>query len=117
MSILIKFNYNGITLNTSLILTIEPLDFSKSIVDMTTHLLVLILLVIVGIVINKMNTIEPTLLNNKPWYPYIIQLILPSVTAFMFVLLSYTRNQGFRASLQREANDTFVCNMQPKHTV
>ena len=75
---------------------------------MTTHALGLILFVIIGIIVNKMNTMEPILLKHKPWYPHFIQLILPSVIGIVFVTFSFARNRRLRASVLREAREIYA---------
>ena len=78
---------------------------SKSVIDMTTHASFLALMVGMGITVNTMNTMEPFLLNHKPWYPYTVQLIGPSIIGVGFVFLSYARNEGLRASVSRELKE------------
>ena len=73
--------------------------------DMTTHGLFLTMLVAVGIVVNKQNDMEPLEVKQNAWLPYFIQLIGPSLIVSGFVLLSYARNDGLRASVTREAKE------------
>ena len=85
---------------------------SKSIIDMTSQVLLLIMVVTLALIINKMNSIEPLLLKRQPWYPYTMYLIGPSVTAIVFLSLSYARNNGLRASVLREAKEKLSCNFK-----
>ena len=80
---------------------------SKSIMDMTTHGLFLTMLVATGIAGTKQNTMEPLELKHNSWLPYLIQLIGPSLIVSGFVMLSYARNGGLRASVMREAREKF----------
>ena len=72
---------------------------------MTTHGLFLTLMVTLGIIINKMNTMDPNILKFKPWYPYTIHLIGPSVIVSGCGILLYTRNCGLRSFVTREAQE------------
>ena len=72
---------------------------------MTTHASFMALMVTTGIITNTMNSMEPFLLNRKPWYPYTVQLVCPSIIALGFVGLSYARNQRMRAAVFREVKE------------
>ena len=77
--------------------------FSKSIIDMTTHALLLTSMVTLGLLINNMNTMEPAILKSKPWYPYTIHLIGPCFIVTGTTILLYARNNGLRSAVFREA--------------
>ena len=72
---------------------------------MTTHGLFLTLMVTLGIIINKMNTMNPNILKFKPWYPYTIHLIGPSVIVSGCAILLYVRNSSLRSFLMRESQE------------
>ena len=73
--------------------------------DMTTHGLFLSMLVVTGITVNKQNSMEPLELKHNAWLVYLIQLIGPSFIVSGFVILSYARNDGLRASVTRVARE------------
>ena len=81
--------------------------FSKSIVDMTTHIAFWGLCVALGVVANKMNVMEPCEINlpSNHWYPYTLHLIGPIIGSLGFVFLSYGRNNSLRASFVRELKE------------
>ena len=85
--------------------------FSKSIVDMTTHIAFWGLCVALGVVANKMNVMEPCEINlpANHWYPYASQLIGPLIASLGFVCLSYVRNNSLRASFARELKERMPC--------
>ena len=72
---------------------------------MTTHGLLLTFMASLGILIYKMNTIEPALLKFKPWYPYTVHLIGPTLIVSGCTVLLYTRNNGLRLAVFREAQE------------
>ena len=76
--------------------------------DMTTHGLFLAMLVATGITVTKQNTMEPLELKHNAWLPYLIQLIGPSFILSGFVMVSYARNNGLRASVMREAKEKIM---------
>ena len=85
--------------------------FSKSIVDMTTHIAFWGLCVALGGGANKMNVMEPCEINlpSNHWYPYTLHLIAPLIASLGFVFLSYGRNNSLRASFARELKEKIPC--------
>ena len=74
---------------------------------MTTHIAFWGLCVALGVVVNKMNGMEPCQINlpSNHWYPYASQLIGPVIASLGFVFLSYGRNKSLRASFARELKE------------
>ena len=73
--------------------------------DMTTHGLFLTFMASLGILIYKMNTIDPAIIKFKPWYPYTVHLIGPTVIVSGCTILLYTRNNGLRLAVFREVQE------------